>query len=166
VPSARCAARGRCDRSEAQAAGRSCGGEALGRDHPRGAWHCIGRCRPKAGLNARSARAYLGRPHVIAYYRAEKQRLLEEVSLGNPASLVDVRDNSPNSMARVQAARTLEAMRVDAVADGGRERRHTPGLVVIITGSNGEVTQTIGGEPPPPMIDVTPERDALEQPPR
>jgi hypothetical protein len=120
----------------------------------------------KAGLNARSARAYLGRPHVIAYYRAEKQRLLEEVSLGNPASLVDVRDNSPNSMARVQAARTLEAMRVDAVADGGRERRHTPGLVVVITNGAGEVTQTIGGEPPAPMIDVIPERDALERPAR
>ena len=113
----------------------------------------------KAGLNARSARAYLGRPHVIAHYRAEKQRLLEEVSLGNPMALVDVRDKSENSMARVQAARTLEALRVNAVADGGRERRFTPGLVVQIVNQVGEVTQTIGGETPaPPMIDVTLER--------
>jgi hypothetical protein len=116
----------------------------------------------QAGLSTRSAKTCLGRPNVTAHYRAEKQRLLEEVSLGNPTALVGVRDTSLNSMARVQAARTLEAMRGDAVAAGDGARRMTPGLVVQIINSVGEVTQTIGPPrpealpEPAPMIEATP----------
>jgi hypothetical protein len=62
--------------------------------------------------------------------------------------------------------RQLEAMR-QAVAEETRGGRAAtmPGLVVQIVHSDGSV-QTIGPPPPAPMIDVTPERDALEQPPR
>jgi hypothetical protein len=120
----------------------------------------------EAGLTARSARVYLGRPHVIQFYRAEKQRLIEELSLANPMALADIRDRADDSMSRVAAAKALEQLRVEAVQESGGRPRHTPGLVVVITNGAGEVTQTIGGELPAPMIDVTPERDALEQPPR
>jgi hypothetical protein len=39
-----------------------------------------------------------------------------------------------------------------------------PGLIVQILHSNGS-TETIG-QSPAPLIDLTPEREALEQPPR
>ena len=45
---------------------------------------------------------------------------------------------------------------------GGGVTRHSPGLVVQIINSVGEVERTIGPPPPGPMINVTPERDALE----
>jgi hypothetical protein len=112
----------------------------------------------RAGLSTRSAKTYLGRPNVIAHYRAEKQRLIEEIALGNPTALATIRDTAVNTMSRVQAARTLEAMRVEAVAGGSGERKFAPGLVVQIINVDGSV-QTIGPPAPPaPMIDVTPER--------
>jgi hypothetical protein len=40
---------------------------------------------------------------------------------------------------------------------GVRNIQHAPGLVVQIINQTGEVTQTIGGQPPAPMIDVTPD---------
>ena len=41
----------------------------------------------EAGLSAQSARTYMQRVNVIQHYRSEKRRLVEEISLGNPAAL-------------------------------------------------------------------------------
>jgi hypothetical protein len=109
----------------------------------------------EAGLDTRSAKVYLGRPHVIAHYRAEKQRLIEEVSLGNPAALADIRDKADNSMSRVAAAKALEQMRVEAVQESGGAPRRSPGLVVIIK-TAGQPAQIVAPPMPAPMIDVTP----------
>jgi hypothetical protein len=120
----------------------------------------------EAGLTTRSAKVYLSRPHVIAHYRAEKQRLIEEVSLGNPMALVDIRDKAENSMSRVAAAKALEQMRVEAVQEsGGGVTRNSPGLVVIIE-TAGHPAQIVAPPMPAPMIDLTPEREALERPGR
>jgi hypothetical protein len=119
----------------------------------------------EAGLNTRSAKVYLGRPHVIAHYRAEKQRLIEEIALGNPAALAEARDRADNSMSRVAAAKALDQMRVEAVQEsGGGTTRHSPGLVVIIE-TAGQPAQIVA-PPMPALIDVTPERDSLESPGR
>jgi hypothetical protein len=110
----------------------------------------------EAGIATSTARTHLGKTHVIAYYRAEKRRLLEEISLGNPTALADIRDKADNSMARVAAIRGIEAMRVDALEEGHGVRRHAPGLVVqIVNGSTGELMQRVG-PPPAPMIEAVP----------
>ncbi len=115
----------------------------------------------KAGLTAKSARTYLGRPNVIAHYRAEKQRLVEEISLGNPAALADIRDTADNSMSRVAAAKALEQMRVEAVIESGARQLPRAGLQIVIVQQSGEQRVVSGpGAPAPPapapMIDVTP----------
>jgi hypothetical protein len=97
----------------------------------------------KAGLTTRSAKVYLGKPHVIAHYREEKRRLVEEIALGNPQALADIRDRADNSMSRVAAAKALEALRVDAVEEGGRARGMTPGLVIVIE-QQGQPDRIIG----------------------
>jgi hypothetical protein len=110
----------------------------------------------KAGMNVREARVYLGKHHVIAYYRTEKRRLIEEIALGNPRALADIRDTALNTMSRVQAARTLEQMCSDAVQEsGGGVTRHAPGLVVIIE-TAGQPTQIVAAPMPAPLIDLTP----------
>jgi type IV secretory pathway protease TraF len=63
-----------------------------------------------AGLQTYMLRRYLGMPEVRAYFRAQKKILVEAIAAGNPVALKDVRDNSGNAMARVNAARAIELM--------------------------------------------------------
>jgi hypothetical protein len=114
----------------------------------------------EAGMSTREARVYLGKHHVIAFYRAEKRRLIEEISLGNPAALAEIRSSADNSMARVAAIKTLEQMRTDAVVESGGEHRTRPGLVIVIHSPGGE-TRTIGPQSAR-MIDVTPPPEHAE----
>jgi hypothetical protein len=102
----------------------------------------------KAGLTVRSARVYLGRPHVIAHYRAEKRRLVEELALANPQALAQIRDTAENTMSRVQAARSLEQMRVEAVQESGGEHRQRPGLQIVIHMPGGEQRIVSGPQQP------------------
>ena len=60
------------------------------------------------GMSARSMRKALDKPHVIAFLRTRKQVFRALASAGNISALVDVRQNSGNAMARVQAVRALE----------------------------------------------------------
>jgi hypothetical protein len=111
----------------------------------------------QAGMSVREARVYLGKHHVIAYYRAEKRRLIEEIALGNPAALAEIRGSAANSMARVAACKAIEEMRTEAIVESGGEHRTRPGLVIVIQHPSGE-TRTIGPQPSP-MIEAT----AVEQ---
>jgi hypothetical protein len=96
---------------------------------------------------------YLGKHHVIAYYRAEKRRLIEEIALGNPAALAEIRGSAANSMARVAACKAIEEMRTEAIVESGGEHRTRPGLVIVIQHPGGE-TRTIGPQSAP-MIEAT-----------
>jgi hypothetical protein len=116
----------------------------------------------KAGVSHYWARRYLSRPTVLRYFREERAAMLEEICAGNPAALAKVRESSGNDMAIVASCRALELMRQTVAEQAGGARQPAPGLIVQIVHSNGS-TETIG-PPPPPMIDVTPEREALEPP--
>jgi hypothetical protein len=118
------------------------------------------------GLNAYKLREALNRPHVRKWIMDEKRLQLDAINAGNPEALRRLRDTSENAMAAVGAIKTLEAMKelVDPSL-GVRAPQHAPGLVVQIVNYDGSV-QTFPPAPPPPMIDVTPERDALEPPAR
>jgi hypothetical protein len=122
----------------------------------------------KAGLTTYWARRYLQRPNTLRYFREERAAMLEEVCAGNAAALAKVRAESDNGMAIAAAVRQLEAMRQTVAEEtGGGVIRHAPGLVVqIINSTSGRVETTIGPRPPTPIIDVTPEREALETPAR
>jgi hypothetical protein len=108
----------------------------------------------EAGLTTRSAKVYLGRPNVVAYYRGEKRRLVEELALANPQALANIRDTALNTMSRVQAARALESMCVDAVQESGGQRQR-PGLQIVIVQSSGEHV-VVSGPQPVPMIEAAP----------
>jgi hypothetical protein len=116
------------------------------------------------GLNAYKLREALNRPHVRKWVFDERRAQLDAINAGNPEALRRLRDTSENAMAAVGAIKTLEAMKeiVDpSVRAGGT--MPAPGLVVQICYADGR-QETIG--PPAPMIDVTPEREALELPER
>jgi hypothetical protein len=72
---------------------------------------------------------------------------------GNPAALKEIRDKSENSMARVAAIKTAEALR--EIADDPQRSlgapRTMPGLVVVIESSNGHVHQVLAPPLPPPL---------------
>jgi hypothetical protein len=116
----------------------------------------------EAGLTTRSARTYLGRPNVIRYLREEKAAMLEAARVGNIPALVKVRSDGSNQMAVVAAVRQLETMGQTVADERGGSQRFSPGLVIQIVNVAGEVTQTIAPPLPAPLIDVTPEREALE----
>ena len=120
-----------------------------------------------AGLNAYKLREALNRPHVRRWVLDERRAQLDAINAGNPEALRRLRDTSENAMAAVGAIKTLEALKEVVDPSPGRAGmiQHAPGLVVQIIHSNGS-TETIGPPTPAPMIDVTPEREALEPPPR
>jgi hypothetical protein len=112
-------------------------------------------------LNAYKLREALNRPHVRKWVLDERRLQLDAINAGNPEALRRLRDTSENAMAAVGAIKTLEAMKelVDPSVRAGTTM-HAPGLVVQIINTAGEVTQEIGSRPVPPLIDVTPEREA------
>jgi hypothetical protein len=114
----------------------------------------------KAGLTHYWARRYLQRPDILRYFREERAAMLEEICAGNAAALAAVR-LSDNGMAVTAACRQLEAMRQTVGEESGRQSGPRPGLQIVIHAPGGGIIQTIGGPQPAPMIDVTPESEAL-----
>ena len=90
----------------------------------------------ESGLKDHSLRAALKKPHVKTYYAAELEALRTGERARNVHALVDVRDNSKNSMARVAAAKGLEetAIAADRAPLGAGVR--TPGIVIQIVGGS------------------------------
>ena len=119
------------------------------------------------GMSTYKLREALNKPHVRKWVLDERRLQLDAINAGNPEALRRLRDTSENAMAAVASIKTLEALKelVDPSAVRAGTHVHSPGLVVqIINGASGEVERTIGPQAPAPMIDVTPERDALERP--
>ena len=106
--------------------------------------------------DAYELRKHLMKPQSVHHLRDRKRQVLESINAANPEALRKVRDESGNSMAKVQAVRTLEAMgdRMDDVA-GVRSNLPAPGVVIIIEQA-GRPDRIIGPTAPP-VIDAQPD---------
>jgi len=104
------------------------------------------------GIGTYLLRRYLNQAQNRAYLREQKKILVEAIAAGNPVALKDVRDNSGNAVARVNAARALELMHNEMDEPGYRDRYapQSPGVTIVFTLPDGSQT------PHPPTIDVTP----------
>jgi hypothetical protein len=102
-----------------------------------------------AGLSDHGLRQALRRAHVKRFYLSELDVLRTSERARNVFALVDVRDNSSNSMSRVQAARTLEQLTEQAESRPRGQYQQVPGLTIVIQH---------GPQSPrtPPTIDVEP----------
>ena len=96
-------------------------------------------------LNARGLRRALELPQSLKYLREFKKQRLVETNLANVEALRQVRDTAENAMARVAAARGLEAMeeRLDQQT-GGRAGDMAPGVTIVIESAVGATMRTIG----------------------
>jgi hypothetical protein len=84
-----------------------------------------------AGMTDHSLRCALRKPHVAAALLHEMHVLRTSERPRNVHALVDVRDNSQNDIARVSAAKTLEAL-CEESTDRARGIVTLPGLTIQI----------------------------------
>lgn len=88
----------------------------------------------QVGISVLYLRAELKKPHIRSYYRGQLEVLRERESSRNIHTLIEVRDQKANQMARVQAVKALE--QIDDVEHGSRGIQSQPGMqIVIVTGS-------------------------------
>jgi hypothetical protein len=99
----------------------------------------------RAGLKDHALYVALSKPHVKAYYMRQLDVLRTSERARNIHAFVEVRDQTGNQMARVQAAKALEQIS-DEQSQSNQGVRSAPGMVVVVVGN--VVSQ-------PPMIDVT-----------
>ena len=104
-----------------------------------------------AGITDHSLRAALRKPHVKRAYLYEIEVLRTSERARNIHAMIDVRDNSENAMARVQAAKTLDQASADGPLTTSAPTQ--PGLVVVVMPADEKRT-----ERPTKMIDVPPGR--------
>lgn len=83
-----------------------------------------------ANFNVCAMRKALGRPHVLAYLRAERDVLRASMCPRNIHVLAEVRDQTGNQMARVQAVKALEQLGDEQQASVTKQA--LPGLVVVV----------------------------------
>jgi hypothetical protein len=106
----------------------------------------------KAGITERALYLGLEKPEVATHWNAQIVMLRTGERAANTFALIDVRDGSTgNPMARVQAARSLEAM-ADETPAGAIADRNRPGVVI-------QIIQPAPRDPqqqPGVVIDVTP----------
>jgi hypothetical protein len=95
----------------------------------------------RGGMSEHSLYVSLRKAHVRQWYLRELDVLRTSERARNIHALVDVGDNSENSMARVSAVKTLEAVS-DVEAARGGSATMTPGLVI----------QIVSGDAPPRVI--------------
>jgi hypothetical protein len=96
----------------------------------------------RAEMSEHGLWAALRRPHVRQWYLREIDVLRTSERARNIHALVDVRDTADNSMARVSAAKALEALDDTEAARGGYGPPLQPGLVI----------QIVSGDAPPKVI--------------
>lgn len=77
-------------------------------------------------------RRWLDRPNVRAHLLDRRRAFRTAICAGNELSLLDVRDNALNSMARIAAVRTLEQLHTDDPARKPGSGQQTPGITIII----------------------------------
>jgi hypothetical protein len=109
----------------------------------------------RAGITERALYLALAKPEVAKYWNDAVHVLRNGERAANIFALIDVRDKSGNSMARVSAAKALEQVpeHEAAAARGGQT---LPGLQIVII-QGGRHVQSIG--PEPALIDVTPNEE-------
>jgi hypothetical protein len=113
-----------------------------------------------AGLSTRDLRRYMGRPEVRRYSLEQRQLALEAFCLGSPAALTEIRDTSENSMARVNAIKAGEQLRVGAIEDEAVAQRRGPGLQIVIVQPGG-AKELVPMTPSVPLIDTVPVPEAV-----
>jgi hypothetical protein len=84
------------------------------------------------GVTVQRLRDDLGRPHVRAWMRQQRQLQLETICQQNPSALARIRDSSTNANAAVNSCRTLESMLEASTQETSRPARREAGLVIII----------------------------------
>lgn len=82
------------------------------------------------GMNVLSIRNALQRAHVRAYLIAQRDVLRTRESPRNIYTLMEVRDQTSNQMARVQAVKALEQL--EDSPQSAAQRQHTPGFVIQV----------------------------------
>lgn len=83
-----------------------------------------------SSMTDHSLRSALNKPHVKAYYRQQLDVLRTSERARNIHALVDVRDQTENKMARVQAVKALEQISDDEQVNRGQQA--APGMVIVI----------------------------------
>ena len=91
------------------------------------------------GLHVRAMRKALDKPHVLKYMKERKYVFRESISAANIFTLADVRDNSGNAIARVQAVKALEQI---GDADPVGTKQQPPGFALVIVNTSA-VTQAV-----------------------
>lgn len=84
----------------------------------------------RANMSEHSLYAALRKPHVKAYYLAELDVLRTSERARNIHTLAEVRDQTSNQMARVQAVKALE--QIDGVEAQTGNRAALPGMQIVI----------------------------------
>jgi hypothetical protein len=108
----------------------------------------------ESGIRPDQMRRYLDRPQIRSLLLAERRAFRTAICASNEATLLDVRNNAANSMARIAAVRALEQLEE---TDTGAKTTSAPGITIKIIQ---------GPASPPPTVDVTPPMDQrpVEQP--
>lgn len=86
----------------------------------------------KAGLKDHALYVALTKPHVKAYYLKQLDVLRTSERARNIHTLAEVRDQTSNQMARVQAVKALEQISDDEQVN--RTAQSAPGMVIIVQG--------------------------------
>ena len=95
----------------------------------------------ECGIRPDHMRRYLDRPQVRALLMAERRAFRLVICASNEATLLDVRNNSANGMARLAAVRQLEQLED---TDAGARPSSSAGITIKFINA------------PAPAIDVTP----------
>jgi hypothetical protein len=121
--------------------------QGLSRDHAADA----------VGFNRKRAKRALERPHIIAFRRREKAKLLDELAAGVPRRLHELMLDGSNQNAAVRACVALHQMSADEQAP----RRPafglgtpTPGLTIVISDSPKPLTINNSGIPQPAPVTI------------
>lgn len=102
----------------------------------------------KAGFTDHALYTALTKPHVKAYYMAQLEVLRTSERARNIHTLVEVRDQKTNQMARVQAVARLE--QIDDEAQASRGSQALPGLQIVIV--QGGINPALSANAVKPLI--------------
>jgi len=125
-------------------------------------WHGARRAEAaeKAGLKDHSLRAALRKTHVMAHYHAELGVLRESTRAKNFHRLDGIAEDSPNTMARVAAIKTMEAVS-DPIASVARGQALAGWTIDLSEPSSGLSVRIVSPAPQPQadnVIDITPNK--------
>lgn len=109
-------------------------------------WHGMNRldAANHARLSEHSLYVALRRSHVKAYYLSELEVLRSSERARNIHALVEVRDQTSNQMARVQAVKALEQL--DDEPPAAAHKQTLPGLVVVVMPAAQTQMKTVGSQ--------------------